>query len=302
MRYSSALTSLGGGALAIVAPLAFAAPQPVTIHDTRVFPESITSTADGALIVGSLEKGNIYKATPGAPTAEVWITQQQGNLGSLLGVFADEANGRLLVCNSPVGSANTTEAKVFDLASGALKASYPFPGGGRCNDFAVASDGTVYATDTPGGRVLRLRPGSAAMEAWVGSPDLVGVDGIAFAGGKLYVNNVTKNSLHRIEVRGDGSAGDITPIETSMPLAGPDGMRSGPGNTLLIAENRAGRLTQATLEGNKASLKVLKDGLGQVTAVTLDKNTAWVSEAKFPLRADATKDPGPFIVVPVALD
>jgi len=52
-----------------------------------------------------------------------------------------------------------TALKAFTLKNAALKASYPFPGNGACNDIAVAPDGTVYATDTSGGRVLRLKKG-----------------------------------------------------------------------------------------------------------------------------------------------
>lgn len=286
----------------IVASTALAeAPPAITINDVRVFPESITSTADGTVIVASLEKGNIYRAAPGRSTAELWIAREQGGLGSLLGVFADEPRATLYVCSSPVGASGQTEAKAFDLNTGAPKATYPFPGGGRCNDFAVAPDGTLYATDTPGGRVLLLAPGAKALEPWLASPDLVGVDGIAFAAGGLYINNVAKNTLQRIDVAADGSVRGVVSIDTSIPLAGPDGMRTGPNGTLLIAENRAGRLSQLTVEGTRASVKVLKDGLGQLTAVTLHGSTAWVSDAKFALRADSAKDPGPFMVVPVAL-
>ena len=70
----------------------------------------------------------------------------------------------------------------------------------------------------------------------------MGSDGIAFAPGKLHFNNVRKNLLRRIEINADGSSGAVTPLQLSAQLSGPDGMRVGPGNVLLITENRTGIL------------------------------------------------------------
>jgi hypothetical protein len=79
--------------------------------------------------------------------------------------------------------------------------------GGLCNDFVTAADSTVYATDTELGRIIRLKPGATAPDVWASDPGLVGSDGITFAGGKLYFNNVRKNLLQRIEINADGSSG-----------------------------------------------------------------------------------------------
>ena len=51
------------------------------------------------------------------------------------------------------------ELRAFDLATGALVASYPMPDGGVCADIALAR-GDVYVTDTVGGRIVRLTGGS----------------------------------------------------------------------------------------------------------------------------------------------
>ena len=49
------------------------AASPVNVPDTRVFPESISVTSDGTLLIAGSEKGIVYKATPGAATAQPWI-------------------------------------------------------------------------------------------------------------------------------------------------------------------------------------------------------------------------------------
>jgi sugar lactone lactonase YvrE len=128
---------------------------------------------------------------------------------------------------------------------------------------------------------------------------LATADGLALlADGQLYVNSVGQGTLMRIPVNKDGSAGAIAKLETSQKLTSPDGMRSVGARTLLLVEG-AGRLDEVTVNGDKAEIKVLKDGLTGPTAVTLVGNTAYVSEARLNLRNDATKDPGPFRAVGV---
>jgi len=69
-------------------------------------------------------------------------------------------------------------------------------------------------------------------------------------------------------------------------------MRSVGDKTMLLVEG--GRLDEVTINGNKAEIKVLKEGMPGITAVTLTGGMAYVAEAKLNLRNDATKDPGPF--------
>jgi hypothetical protein len=291
-------------AMSLLALVSFAqAASPVTVPDTRVFPESITATSDGTLLIAGSEKGIIYKATPGATTAQPWIPREKAGFeGFLLGIYADEPHDVFYVCSDVVGPPRQAVFKSFDLKTGALKATYPFPGGGLCNDFVAAGDGTLYATDTVLGRIIRLKPGATDPDVWLADPALVGVDGIAFAGGKLYINNVAKNLLQRIDIGSDGTAGTLTTLQLSGSLAGPDGMRHGPGDTLLIAENKAGNLTQAKIDGETATLTVLKGGFGQLTAVGVVGDTAWVTESRFAQRNDPNnKDPGPWVITPVTL-
>jgi hypothetical protein len=76
-------------------------------------------------------------------------------------------------------------------------------------------------------------------------------------------------------VNSDGSAGAIVTIEASMPSTRPDGMRAVGPQTLLQAEGQ-GRLTELTISGNRAEVRVLQDGLTGATGVTLVGNAALV--------------------------
>lgn len=295
---AAALTALGAGQ-------ALAA-DPVNVGD-GTFPESITATADGTLYIGSIATGNVYRAAPGATAAEVFITKDQAKTNMVLGVLADEASGTLWVCSALFGQQDAPpgELKAFDLQSGAQKGNYAFGAGSPiCNDIAVGGDGTVYATSTSDGKIFRLRPGASELDEWLGTtPELQGgIDGIAFdQDGALYVNDVQKGTLYRVAINSDGSAGALTQIDTGDLLQGPDGMRPASKGGLWIAQNRAGTVTHAAIEGDKATMTTIKDGLDSPPAITEHGGNVWVIEAKFRFMfgPDAGKDPGPFLATPI---
>ena len=292
-------------ALATATGAAAAPAAQIPIDDTKVFPESLTSTRAGDLIIGSSAKGTIYRAKAGETTASVWIDPKTSGMGAVLGVFADEASHTLFVCSAAFGAPpdkadGLSALRTFNLATGAAKASYPMPDGAKslCNDIAVGRDGTAYVSETRGGRVLRLKPGAKALEVWIKDANLAGVDGIAMGGdGAVYVNSVSASKMFRIGMGPHGAAGPITELATSTPLAGPDGLRSFGGLKFLQAEGRGGRVTELVVDGDKATVVTLKGDLPGITAVTVARGKAWVINAKFPYRNDPAlkdKDPGPF--------
>ena len=70
MKRFNCFEYMSGAALLLFALSSFAAPiTEITLPGTLVFPESITSTADGTLIVGSLGHGNVLRIAPGSATA-----------------------------------------------------------------------------------------------------------------------------------------------------------------------------------------------------------------------------------------
>jgi sugar lactone lactonase YvrE len=247
-------------------------------------PENLTSSEDGTVYFGSTAKGTIYRAAPGASQAEPWIQASTTGLTNVFGVLADDKTSTLWVCQNSTGGrggapvAGQTALRSFDLKSGAAKGTYPFPtNGGVCNDIAVASNGTVYVTESFGNRIHRLRPGATAVDMWIIDPQqLAGVDGVAIlADGAVYVNTFFNGQLFRIPVNADGSAGALVPIETSMPLNRPDGLRTVGPQTLIQAEGQ-GRLAELTINGNRAEVRILSDAARAATGVTIVGDTALV--------------------------
>ena len=279
----------------------------IVIDDTHVFPESLTSTADGSVIIGSLDHGTVYRAAAGAAKATPWIAAGSNSLGRTLGVFANESANTLWVCTNDVDPKSTAaELKAFDLKTAAAKGDYPFPGGGFCNDIEVARGGTLYVTDTKGGRILTLKPGGTALAVWAADPKWVGIDGIALLPtGAVLFNNVRENQLVRVDLKPDGTAGAATQLTLSQPIDGPDGMRAMRDGRIILAENRAGKIDIVNVAGDAATIRTIKDGFKFTpTAVTVVGDTAWVLEAKFAYRNDPAlkdKDPGPFGATAVSL-
>ena len=281
-------------------------PAEVTIDDTNVYPESISSTAKGALFAGSMQ-GILFRATPGSARAEPWIRPSAANgLLSVFGVLADERSGTLWVCSAPSSLRNppavgTSSVMAFDLKSGKQKGSYPFPAPASvCNDITVDRDGAAFVSDTPNGRILRLPRRAKALEVFAEDARLKGIDGLVFdTDGTLYVNIVTKGLLLRVGRNPDGSSGAITQLTTSEPLRGPDGFRLVRPHTFLLAEGNGGRIDEVAIDGDRATIKVLREGLNSPTAVTLIGKTVYCNEGKIGYLIDPKlkgQDPGPFVL------
>lgn len=303
--------AFSAAALMLVAASSYAAESitEITLSGTRIFPESITSTSDGTLIVGSLGHGNVSRIAHGSTTVEDWIKPGTGGLNQVLGVFADEKGKTLWVCsNNLQNKGEATAAMAFDLKTGTPKGTYPLPGDGTlCNDIAVAADGTAYFTDTRQGSVLMLKPGGTSLEIAAKDPLLAGADGLAF-GEKtiLYVNSVTAGKLLRLDLGPDGKAKSVVELKLSRPLERPDGMRAIGKNRLLLAEN-SGKMSIITFEGpdlQSAVIKTIKEGLESTPGVTATRGMAWIVEGKLNYMNDPAfkdKDPGLFKMYAVPL-
>jgi sugar lactone lactonase YvrE len=276
-------------------------PAVISIASKNLFPESITSTADGAIIIGSYGTSSVWRIPPGENNASQWI-DASATKGPLLGVLADERSGRLLVCQAGV--------KTFDLKTGAAKEALTIPTANPfCNDLAVRADGSLFVTDTNGAKVFMFAKGAPFATTGVevaADPLLAGADGLAFLSdpNTLYVNTVTTSKILRLDLAKDGKATKITELKQSRPLQGPDGMRAIDGKRLIIAEG-AGRTAMGVPNGDSIEITTLKEGgmEGGTPAVTVTKGMGWTMEGK--LRQRDAKNPdadkGPFRLFPVPL-
>jgi sugar lactone lactonase YvrE len=300
---------------ALILAGAVRAESPVGVPD-RSFPESVTSTSDGTLYVGSFNNGGVTKVTPGGKPEEL-VKPGANDSRSTLGVLADEKSGTLYVCSNDIsgfgvkGPSDVKGAflKTFDLKTGAPKGSFALADAkSLCNDIVIGGDGTAYVSDSFTPNVYSLKPGGTKLEIWATDPKLapagkdgVGLDGIAIgADGNLYVTTFIPGKLFKIAMK-DGKAGEVTELKTSRVLDHADALRAH-GDGLLVIEG-AGRLDKVTVKGDDAQIETIKESLADPVSVTVVGNTGWVAEGKlsYIIGENKGKDPGPFKLEPVTL-
>jgi sugar lactone lactonase YvrE len=256
----------------------------ILIADAKSQPESLTVGPGGVLIVGSASTPFIYKVPSGSSTAAKFVDATAEGPGTFFfGMLADASANLLWACQlTPVPNATPvrrhTALRGFDLSTGAPKIRWNLPGdNSTCNDFSIGPDKALYITDTANGKIYKLAVGASAADLFLESRALMGIDGITFLDGTLYVNNVISNNLYRIPVDASGKAGQPVDIWMDQPVKGPDGMRAANGK-LFVAENGSGKISVITVNGDKASITVIKEGLKTPTAVEPAGDTLWIAE------------------------
>jgi sugar lactone lactonase YvrE len=280
------------GIAAAVSQALAAGPAEIVIPGERISPESMTSTRDGTVYIGSIGTGQIFRAKAGAATAEPFIKPKTNDIGAVFGVFADEKANTLYACSGtpafgpPQAGAPPPPPSAlyaFDLKSGAPKGKWTMPTAGAfCNDIAVGSDGSAYATDTQNMQIARLKRGAQALEVWAGADGAFGpsggvLDGISVLGDTVLVNALRTNKIFAVRIGKDGKAGKVNEVKLDSGVEGPDGMRSLGSNTLLVAEGGGGGkvgkivLNRDNTEGKHTVLKSgFPDGPVAVTMVDGD--------------------------------
>ncbi len=264
------------------AQAAFAAD--ILIGDAKSQPESLTLAPGGVVIVGSASSPFVYKVRSGSSTAEKFIDASAEGPGTFFfGMLAEASSNTLWTCQlTPVPDTTPvrrhTALRSFDLTTGAPKIRWNLPGdNSTCNDFAIGPDKALYITDTANGKIYKLAAGASTAELFLEHRTLMGVDGITFLNGTLYVNNVIFNKLYRISVDAAGKPGQPVDIWMDQPVSGPDGMRAANGK-LYVAENGSGRISALTVDGDKATVTVIKEGLTTPTGVEPAGDTLWIAE------------------------
>ena len=275
--------------LAVFAALFFAiahgaSAADILIGDAKSSPESLTVAPGGVVIVGSASTPFIYKVPAGSSIAEKFVDASADGPGTFFfGMLADPAANTLWACElTPIANATParkrTALRGFDLATGAPKLRWDLPGDDTtCNDFSIGPDKALYISDTTNGKIYRLPPGATSADLYLQHRSLIGIDGITFLDGVLYINNVFYNKLYRVPVDAAGKPGTPVDIWMDQPVRGPDGMRAANGK-LYLAENASGIVSTLTISGDTAHVTVIKDGLKLPTGIEPAGDTLWFTE------------------------
>jgi sugar lactone lactonase YvrE len=278
--------------------------ESVPLPGTKAFPESITSTSDGALFVGRLGDGGIVRIKSRAAESTVFVQPGAAGSRSISGVFADEASSTLWACSNDLsalggpatGSDTGSALKGFALKTGDGKRSVLLPGSRAfCNDIAVDAKGSVYVTDSANPTILKLSAGATTFDVFAQdsafSPPQsggAGLDGIAFGSdGNLYVTTYTAGELFRVEVK-DGRARRVTKLTGNRHLQFPDALRRLGDNSFLLIEG-SGRIDRVVIRGDAFAVTAIHDGFVTPTSVAQIGTTAWVSEGQLAFFFDPSK-------------
>ena len=265
---------------AFSATAAFAAE--ILIKDPKSQPESLAAAPDGTLIVGSASTPYVYKIKPGSTTPEVFIDASAEPAGTFFFGQLVDGNTVWSCMLTPIAGAAPGQRKTAligsDLATGKRKLRWELPGASTvCNDMAVGPDKALYISDTGNAKIYRLPAGAQSAELWLDHRNVTGIDGLAFLNGTLYYNSVFFNNLYRVPVDANGKAGTPVQIWMDAPVKGIDGMRVANGH-LLQAENGSGKIHMLTLmDGDRAHVTVLKEGLSQPTAMEPARGEIWIA-------------------------
>ena len=277
--------------------------ESIPVPGKKAFPESITSTSDGALFVGRLGDGGIVRVQPRTAASTVFVQPGGAGSRSILGVFADEASGTLWACSNDLsalggpatGSDTGSALKGFDLKTGVGKRSVSLPGSHAfCNDITADAKGSLYITDSAHPTILRLSPGATTFEVFAQDSAFAppqggaGLDGIAFGSdGNLYVTTYTAGELVRVEVK-HGRAGRITTLSGTRHLTFPDALRTLGNNSFLLIEG-SGSLDRVVIQGDAFAVAPIHGGFAIPTSVARVGTTAWVSEGQLAFFFDPSK-------------
>ena len=258
--------------------------QDILIGDAKSQPESLTVAPGGVLIAGSASTPFVYRVKAGTTTAEKFIDATAEGPGTFFfGMLADPATKTLWTCQlTPIAGTTPTKRKTalrsFDLSTGAPKLRWDLPGDSTtCNDMTVGPDKALYFSDTNNAKIYRLPAGASTAELFLENRVLTGIDGLTFLDGVLYINNVFFNKLYRIPMDASGKAGAPVDIWMDQPVKGIDGMRAANGK-IYAAENGSGKVTALTIDGDRAHVTVLKEGLKTPTGVEPAGETLWIAE------------------------
>jgi streptogramin lyase len=226
------------------------------------FPEGITVNLSGRMYVGSVANGGIYTVNPGAEEAVEFVPPGTLAKPAVLGMTVSGDNGLLWVCNNDVG-VSPVVSDIVGIGAGdrQVKASHALPPsavGAFCNDIVIDRSGVLWATESFGGRILRIPPGelpsNTPATVWLQATELAanngpeagnfGVNGIALVSGKLFLVNSSRGQLLSIDpTLAQPSSSDLKVValsEAGTPgklLVTPDGMTPVGGTELLIVEN-----------------------------------------------------------------
>jgi len=135
----------------------------------------------------------------------------------------------------------------IDIKSGEIVKRHAAPAPGFLNDIAVDSEGNIYVSDGQRGQILKFSSGQ--FSTWKSGEELIQVNGLHCANGKLYAGFSSDASLRSLDL----SSGEITTIAKLDPGAVVDGIETDEKGNILVSDFN-GKLYSVSPKGQKTLL------------------------------------------------
>ena len=262
-----------------------------------LFPEGIASDGLDFVYVGGVLSGEVQVYDVEADTVDVLLPP--GSVETPLGLkVRDDV---LWVCEAgaqatPKTPPGPSMIRGFDLATRGLVATHAFPVDaqtgltGTCNDLAFDDDGNLFITDFAMGRIMRVGAADLLSDAettiWVeddawapveGAPG--SINGIVFGDGAVWTVNFADSMIYRIDVAGDGSAGDVSGIE-GLDAASGDGLLWVDGELIIVQTEPVNRVVAVTIGEGMPAVRELASDLDQPSTVTVVRDRLCILEGQ----------------------
>jgi hypothetical protein len=201
------------------------APVAFRLTDPKLIPEGIAyDPKQDRFLMGSVAQKKIVSANRKGEVKD--FSRREDNLDCVLGLFVDAAHEQLYAVSTngfldEAQKQRRNNVVRYDLKSGRLVNRYDAPDANQLNDFTVAADGTIYATDSGSGTLFRKEPAEKKLTLFGSKGALPGANGITLgADGSLYV--AISTGIARIDL----STGAPTrlPQPDTVVTAGCDGL------------------------------------------------------------------------------
>lgn len=188
--------------------------------------ESVAFDARGRLLVSSIHQAGVFRLDLDGTLTRI---TREGDTHGVFGMVADRERGHLWITSANTaydrieGDAGTALMRL-DLQTGAVQAVYAMPEAGRqLSDLVVGPDGTVFVSDSVGGGIYMLSPGSGRLEHLVDAPERASPQGLVVSDdGRWLIFSNYGTGLHRVVV----STGAMQPVRMpeSRSIRGLDGL------------------------------------------------------------------------------
>lgn len=166
--------------------------------------ESVAFDDRGRLLVSSIHRAGVFRLDMDGTLDRF---TREGETQGVFGLVADRARGHLWIT-----SANTLYDQIageggsalmrLELATGAVEAVYALPEAGhQLSDLALGPDGTVFVSDSVGGGIYMLAPGSGRLEHLVDAPERASPQGLVVSeDGRWLIFANYGTGLHRVVI------------------------------------------------------------------------------------------------------